>query len=213
MLAAGFCPPEVITAAANPIDELNLLENALQVEPLIFDVCPYSGELVAANYLPKAHRYIAYDVSPDELTFDEGAYDLLDRIQALRSRIYWFSIETKGDHDALDDWETDMVHDFIDTLSEENRVELKRQLQAWFAEEPDLEERDSHDIVRPTDGRQLAFRLFWDYDPKVLDALEISVVEGDHPGSTYYAAEMQESVDLANRFAEEQGMPWRFRRR
>lgn len=213
ILVAGFCPPAVITSAADPIDELSLLERALQVEPLIFDVCSHSGELVAANYLPNADRYTAYDVSPDDLRFGEGCYDLLDRIQALRSMIYWFSIEVEGDHEELDDWETDMVHDFIDTLSGENRAELTRQLQVWFAEEPDLEERDSNDIIRPTDGRQLAFRLFWDCDPEVLDALEIFVVEGDHPGSTYYAAEMRGSVDEANRIAEERGMPWRFRRR
>lgn len=211
LVAAGFCFPDA-ASNASALEDLDVLESTLEAQPLIFDVLPGGGELVASNYLPNADRYTAYDVSPSDLQFGEGAFDFLDRIQELRSAIYWYSIQTEAEAEALEDWETEMVADFIDALPDDKRADLTRYLQRWFEEAPDLEERDSNDIVRPMDGRQLAFRLFWDFDPEILDALEIYVVEGDSPGSTYYAAEMHGDVDEANRIARELEMPWRFRR-
>jgi len=183
-----------------------------RAELMIFDVMPNSGEIVVSDYEPNSDRYTAYDVSPDDLKFGEGFYDLLDRIQALRSEIYWHAVEPDGD-DEPEDYETDMIAEFIDAMPQEERTELTRQLQRWFECEPDFEERDSNEIVRPTDGRQVAFQLFWNYDPEILDALQILVVEVEHPGSSYCAAEMEGSVDEANRVAEELGLPWRFRLR
>ncbi|TYB83111.1 hypothetical protein [Maritimibacter fusiformis] len=185
-------------------------DGAHPAELMIFDVMPDSGEIVLSDYEPNTDRYTAYDVSPDELQFGEGFYDLLDRIEELRSEIYWRAVEPDGD-DELEDYETGMIAELIDALPDQKRTELSRQLQRWFECEPDFEERDSNDIVRPMDGRQFAFELFWNYDPEILDALQISVVEGEHPGSSYYAPEMEGPVDEANRIAEERGLPWRFR--
>lgn len=211
LLAAGFCFPDG-PSTTGALDDVDVLERALETEPLIFDVLPGGGELVASNYLPNADRYTAYDVSPEDLEFGEGTYDLLDRIQALQDAIYTYAFDITEDAKALEEWDTAMATDFIDNLPEDKRADLTRELQRWFEQKPDFEERDSNDIVRPMDGRQLAFRLFWDFDPEILDALEIYVVEGDSPGSTYYAAEMHGDVDEANRIARELEMPWRFRR-
>ena len=38
----------------------------------------------------------------------------------------------------------------------------------------------------------------------------IDIVEGDRPGSTYYAAELRGDMDTANRAAEAAGIPVRF---
>lgn len=211
LLAAGFCFPDG-PSTAGALDDVDVLERALETEPLIFDVLLGGGELVASNYLPNADRYTAYDVSPEDLEFGEGTYDLLDRIQALQDAIYRYAFDITEDAKALEEWDTAMATDFIDNLPEDKRADLTRELQRWFEQKPDFEERDSNDIVRPMDGRQLAFRLFWDFDPEILDALEIYVVEGDSPGNTYYAAEMHGDVDEANRIARELEMPWRFRR-
>ena len=37
------------------------------------------------------------------------------------------------------------------------------------------------------------------------------MVEGEHPGSTYYAAELRKPVHEANATAEDLGLPFRFR--
>ena len=47
-------------------------------------------------------------------------------------------------------------------------------------------------------------------DDDVLDALHVEIVEGEHPGSSYYAAELAIGVDEANRTAEEACIPVRF---
>jgi len=210
LLAAGFCfPGEESNASA--LADLDVLGRILKTEALMFDVLP-DGELVASNYLPNADRYTAYDVSPEDLEFGEGTYDLLDRIQAMQDAIYTYACDITEDAEALEEWDTAMAADFVDTLPDDKRADLTRYLQRWFEEAPHFEERDSNDIVRPTDGRQLAFRLFRDLDPEILDALEVYVVEGDSPGSAYYAAEMHGDVDEANRIARELEMPWNFRR-
>lgn len=43
-----------------------------------------------------------------------------------------------------------------------------------------------------------------------MDALNIVVIDGCCPGSTYYAAELRMDLDEANRLATEQGWPVRF---
>ena len=63
----------------------------------------------------------------------------------------------------------------------------------------------------PASGDDYAFRFFHDHfpgDPEAL--LGVIVVEGDRPGSTYYAAELTVPVAEANRRAEEAGIPIRF---
>jgi len=44
-----------------------------------------------------------------------------------------------------------------------------------------------------------------------LESLGVVIVEGDHPGSTYYAAELCKPIEVANAAAESAGMPLRFR--
>ncbi len=55
------------------------------------------------------------------------------------------------------------------------------------------------------------YRFFSMMDPDVRDELGVVVVEGEHPGSTYYAAELRKPVDEANATAEALGLPFRFR--
>ena len=43
-----------------------------------------------------------------------------------------------------------------------------------------------------------------------LETLGVDVVEGEHPGSTYYAAELRGDIEEANRAAEAAGIPVRF---
>jgi hypothetical protein len=45
---------------------------------------------------------------------------------------------------------------------------------------------------------------------ETLDALGVEIVEGDHPGSTYIAAELHSTVDEGNEAAQGLGLPIRF---
>lgn len=56
-----------------------------------------------------------------------------------------------------------------------------------------------------------AYRFFQDVDREMLDVLCIQIVEGDFPGSDYFAAELRCDVEEANRAALRLGLPFRFR--
>lgn len=58
-------------------------------------------------------------------------------------------------------------------------------------------------------GKALSFFESLPFD--TLDALGVEIIEGDHPGSTYYAAELRNDIDDANRVAAEMELPFRFR--
>jgi hypothetical protein len=52
--------------------------------------------------------------------------------------------------------------------------------------------------------------FFHSMDVDQLEALGVEVVEGEHPGSTYYAAELRNDIDQASRAAQQAGIPVRF---
>ncbi len=59
-------------------------------------------------------------------------------------------------------------------------------------------------------GQSAALAFFRQQPYEVLDALGVVIVEGEHPGSSYYAAELRGNIDDANRLAEKLGVPIRF---
>jgi hypothetical protein len=60
-------------------------------------------------------------------------------------------------------------------------------------------------------GQGHAYRFFRDMDLEVLSALGVVIVEGDHPGNDYFAAELRSDIDEANAKAAELRLPFRFR--
>ena len=60
-------------------------------------------------------------------------------------------------------------------------------------------------------GVAVAKLYFEGLDDKTLDALGVEIIEGEHPGSSYYAAELRQDVDYANQVAREMGLEFRFR--
>lgn len=183
-----------------------------EVQLTLFDVLPDTNEIAVADYEPDFDRYTMYDACPDDLRFGESFDGLLERCEALGDMIYQFAVEeADGDHAAFNDWDASLANDIVQSLSGEQSAKLTKQLQSWFEKEPDSEELDSAANVIPVNGQQFAFELFWDFDPEILDALQIEVIEGPQPGSNARGAVMLGTVDEANRIAEERGIPWRFR--
>jgi hypothetical protein len=48
-------------------------------------------------------------------------------------------------------------------------------------------------------------------DRDTRQALGVVIVEGEHPGSSYYAAELRNDIDSANETATELELPFRFK--
>lgn len=59
-------------------------------------------------------------------------------------------------------------------------------------------------------GKALPFIQQLDGD--IVDALGVVIVEGEHPGSSYYAAELRMPIADANEATELLGLPFRFRK-
>ena len=57
----------------------------------------------------------------------------------------------------------------------------------------------------------VAKQYFEGLDDKTLDALGVEIIEGEHPSSSYYAAELRQDVDYANQVAREMKLEVRFR--
>lgn len=60
-------------------------------------------------------------------------------------------------------------------------------------------------------GVAVAKQYFEELDGDTLDALGVDIIEGEHPGSSYYAAELRQDIDHANQVARDMRLDLRFR--
>ena len=85
---------------------------------------------------------------------------------------------------------------------------LIKKMNDWINDTPDEHDYESADLGGYS-GRGHALRFFRD-DFAYGDDFNIVVVEGDCPGSSYFAAELRMSIEDANDLAEGLGLPIRF---
>lgn len=85
------------------------------------------------------------------------------------------------------------------------------EISKWFNSPPDWRWEDDH-LPQGGTAQGAALEFFQNMDINALNTLGVKIVEGDHPGSTYYAAELTGDIDAANRIAADAGIPVRFRR-
>ena len=80
----------------------------------------------------------------------------------------------------------------------------------WFSEPPDWS-NEAEFLPPAATPEGAAFEYFNMLSPDEREQLGIEIVEGEHPGSTFCAAELVVDVEEANRLAGELGVPVRFR--
>lgn len=83
------------------------------------------------------------------------------------------------------------------------------QIQEWFSESPDWNFEDDY-LPQTGTSQGVALEFFRSMDANSLDLLGVDIVEGEHPGSTYYAARLCVDIDAANRAAGAAGLRVRF---
>ena len=86
---------------------------------------------------------------------------------------------------------------------------FREPIQQWLDEDVNWSQSDSWPSGWAGQDRAMSF--FQEMDGKMLDALGVVIVEGDHPGSMYFAAELRGEMEDANAVAEREGLPFRFR--
>ena len=124
------------------------------------------------------------------------------KIAALKARLEAMPEEP---FDGASEW-------LLELTTTEFEARIVPPIQAWFAALPDWSfENDYLSDSGTAQGAALEFFRRLDADVVVL--LNVDIVEGEHPGSTYYAAELRGDIDVANRAAEAAGLRVRFVKR
>ena len=82
-------------------------------------------------------------------------------------------------------------------------------IETWFGDPPNWNFEDDY-LPESGTAQGAALEFFRDMTADELETLGVDVVEGEHPGSTYYAAELRGDIEEANRAAEAAGIPVRF---
>ena len=98
---------------------------------------------------------------------------------------------------------------WLPAMTAEEFAPLRESVTRWLADSPDLDYEEDY-FPNPADGRTAAMQLLQSEDRDILDALGAVIIEGEHPGSTYYAAELEKPIAEANQEAERLGLAYRF---
>lgn len=129
-----------------------------------------------------------------------------DEAVALSERI----AKCKRDLEGLDPDEYDGWKHWIKQSGPDAIPGFKEEIEKWLKAPVNWLACDSWPEGWSGQGRALLF--FRAQDDAVLDALGVVIVEGEHPGSTYFAAELDRPIDEANAAAGNLHLPFRFRR-
>ena len=208
------------------ISDVDRVDAILRDEPLLLKVDP-SGQLSVANYLSPPDRYQAYQCSQADIDTKEKLLEVCMQINALCSEIYDLSWEKFPEMNVKgDDYKE--IERFILGIDESQFISVRNGVDVWFsdnfenANESETEAYNS-DIINPLNGHDAAYRLFAGYSSGEIklpdgvhkggieDLFEIRIIEGEFPGSSYYAAELNLPISEANKRAEASDLPVRFK--
>lgn len=164
-----------------------------------------------ANFEAPTTRLEAYgfcDSSDVRASVLESHCDLYEPIQQL------YREHLQGQDPALDEATlaarvADEWLDWCQQASGEDGGCIASIIDDWLSEAPDPCQ-EWEDYYTTGDAQGAAYSRFSREDSDEMEALGIVVIEGDCPGSSYFAAELHTPVEEANRIAAENGWSIRF---
>lgn len=121
------------------------------------------------------------------------------RIAALQTRLRSMPEEPE---DGVEAW-------LLALTTREFEEWVSPEIERWFESPPNWAFEDDY-LPQGGTAQGAAMEFFQAMDDDQLETLGVRVVEGEHPGSTYYAAELEVSIPKANRAARTAGIPVRF---
>ena len=136
----------------------------------------------------------------DEIRETSGAFK--KRTAALKARLKAMPEEPE---DGVEDW-------LLSLTTNEFEDRIVPEVEEWFSSPPNWNWEDDH-LPRDGTAQGAALEFFQNLGSDALDTLGVTIVEGEHPGSTYYAAELTCDVDAANKAAANAVIPVRFKNR
>ena len=118
--------------------------------------------------------------------------------------------DLKARLDALPEEPEEGAADWLLSLtSKEFEGRVVPEIEKWFGKPPNWSFEDDY-LPESGTAQGAALEFFRDMAADDLKTLGVEVIEGEHPGSTYYAADLRGDIDEANRAAEAAGIPVRF---
>ena len=112
--------------------------------------------------------------------------------------------------DALPEEPDEGTADWLMGLtSKEFEARVVPEIEKWFEEPPNWNFEDDY-LPQTGTAQGAALEFFRRMDVNSVDLLCVDTVEGEHPGSTYYAAKLRGDIDVANHAAEAAGLRVRF---
>jgi hypothetical protein len=234
-LGAGFTLPAI--GSAQPLAATPALLDALDAPAVdaiwergvyLFEVSDY-GSISFAGFAEPQTRAEAYSMDIRDL-------DDIDTLQrfAEQSRL------SNRLRDSYSIYRDDLIHQMDEAPSPAMRRRIKKRLaklpddpdsgwMTWLEVEPRQARAEFADAIAefldaPPDwgneyeflpdyanAQGAAYRYFDGQDQALLEALGVVIVEGDCPGSSYFAAELRVSVEEANCAAQAADIPIRFK--
>lgn len=146
-------------------------------------------------------------------------------LQSVFDRLAWEAIdELKNEAKTATGQELKKIQERIDALEEydgpwETLIELDgdaglpahvHKIAEWLQEPIEWEKSEWFPRSAGKQGKALTF--FTRQSAELLNLLGVLIVEGEHPGSSYYAAELRQGIEHANDEAQALGLPFRFKR-
>lgn len=203
---AAFGAAVVMPSIDASESEINQVWEKLLTEPITFEVDEYNTISMPWIKFPETNADIYYDVN----TAVESTDQLLSEIQSysqLSDRIaseFEYMACCPGENTLVDElvqkdlgWE--------EWILKGNLNEHIAQVESWLNESIDW---DYAPVTVGPVGE--AYQYFNNFAWSTHEDLGIVVIEGEHPGSSYYAAELRVPLEEANNRAQSLGLPIRF---
>ncbi len=98
---------------------------------------------------------------------------------------------------------------WINASETEQLPEFIGRIEEWLASPINWNQSDYFDDT--WSGQDMAKNFFESEASNVLDALQVEIIEGDCPGSSYFAAELGLDIETANKVAKRLKLDYRFK--
>ena len=164
------------------------------------------GSISFADFAEPVSREAAYGCTLNELkdindlrNFAESS-TLNYRLQ----NIYESELEDEPE-DPDQGWLT-----WLEESPDEARELIYAEVESYLAEAPDYSEEWGR-LPDSANAQGAAYQFFHREDWDLLDQLGIVIVDGEHPGSSYFAAELRIPVAEANQIAKDLDVSYRFK--
>ena len=228
LLSVGATIALPVPLAQATTTQVNSAWEQLLKEPWYFEINDH-GTIVVADEEEPQIRSDVFDVdlggncTPDSLVQEvEGCTPLVTHFQRLAADELE-NIQSKLEDEDLTNSERKRLARLTDVLEDPDEgwtawvllegqtgpPRFARAVEDWLSSPIEGNDYQWFPIRSGAQGHAMAF--FESMDNETLDALGVVIIEGEHPGSSYYAAELRQPIDAANDAAEDLALPFRFK--